>query len=259
MTLRRMGKFRELGELYDEYRRDAARRGDRLAETTIARALNQVWLARDQPERGREELERSMWTAETGFLHLQNWYEIESHVDLDVYTGRLERTRRDHGKMLDAIGGSLLMRIQIVRTAYRYLCARLLLAEMAAGLAGASAVAEVGRLARKLERERVPYATVWARLLRAQEAVHRGERTRGMQFLREVVLLGEEANMLLCVAVARRRLGELLGAAEGRPLVEAADAWMLAEGIRDPARMTELFTPGFAISARGAPRAGSGP
>ena len=110
LSLRRTGMFNELSRLYDAYRRDAIRRGDRLAETTISRALNQMWLVRDRPEHAREELARSSWTSETGFMHLQNWYEIESHVDIDLYTGEITDTRARFGDALAKVGGSLLVR-----------------------------------------------------------------------------------------------------------------------------------------------------
>lgn len=241
LSLRRMGMFRELGQLYDDYRRDAARRGDRLAETTIARALNQMWLARDEPARGRDELQRSAWTSETGFLHLQNWYEIESRIELDLYEGRVAGARDQVEARLAQLGGSLLMRIQTVRTAYWYLCGRYLLA----GDGAPGAMSEVVKLARRLEREDRPYATAWAKLLRAGHANQQGDTKQAMQLLREAVLLGEEHHLHINAAAARRRLGQLLGPREGEPLLHAADTWMQREGIQNPARMTALFTPGL--------------
>ncbi len=238
LVMRRMGTFKELFGLYDEYMRDAERRGDRLAETTFARALNQVWLARDDPDRARVELERSEWTSETGFLHLQNWYQIESRVELGLYESATGSLHEQFGDSLDAVGRSLLMRIQIVRTGYWYLRARLVLAE-------SDALDDAKKLARRLERERVPYAVVWAKLLRAGYAHRCGDRDGAMKCLREATLLGEEHHLLLCAAAARRRLGELLSPDEGKPMIEAADAWMTGELIRNPARMAALVAPGF--------------
>ncbi len=55
----------------------------------------------------------------------------------------------------------------------------------------------------------------------------------------------ERADMTIHAAVARRRLGGLQDDERGRALVAEADAWMAAQGIRNPARMTRLIAPGF--------------
>jgi eukaryotic-like serine/threonine-protein kinase len=241
LALRRMGRFRELSVLYDKYRRDASLRGDRLAETTFARAINQVWLARDQPDRGRAELERSSWTSETGFLHLQNWYEIESRAELDMYDGTIARTRDELRPVLATVGKSLLMRIQIVRTSFWFLCGRLILAESAKP----HAEAELNRMARRLERERVPYAVVWGKLLRAGQLHQRGDQARAIEVLRETVQLSEEHELMLCAAAARWRLGELLANDEGKALHDKAAEWLASEDIRGPQRMVAVMAPGF--------------
>jgi hypothetical protein len=49
--------------------------------------------------------------------------------------------------------------------------------------------------------------------------------------------------MALYAAAARRRLGELLGGAEGAALIEAADDWMAGQGVARPERLTALFVP----------------
>jgi hypothetical protein len=45
----------------------------------------------------------------------------------------------------------------------------------------------------------------------------------------------------MSAAVARRRLGMLRKDDRGRELVCEADAWMAAQGIRNPSRMTRLI------------------
>jgi hypothetical protein len=37
----------------------------------------------------------------------------------------------------------------------------------------------------------------------------------------------------------------LVGGDRGRELIEAADTWMIGQGIRNPARMTRVYAPGF--------------
>ena len=49
--------------------------------------------------------------------------------------------------------------------------------------------------------------------------------------------------MALHAAVASRRRGEIAGGSEGRALVEAADAWMQGQGVRNPGRMAGMLAP----------------
>ena len=49
--------------------------------------------------------------------------------------------------------------------------------------------------------------------------------------------------MNLYAAASRRRLGEILGGDEGRAQLERADSWMNQQGIRNPARMADVFAP----------------
>ena len=55
----------------------------------------------------------------------------------------------------------------------------------------------------------------------------------------------EACDMRLFAAAARRCLGQLVGGSEGRTLMACADTWMAGQGIRNPARMTALYAPGF--------------
>ncbi len=52
------------------------------------------------------------------------------------------------------------------------------------------------------------------------------------------------AGMALHEAVARRRRGQVLGGTRGRELVESADAWMAAQKIKNPERLSAMLAPG---------------
>ncbi len=51
--------------------------------------------------------------------------------------------------------------------------------------------------------------------------------------------------MMLFAAAARRRQGLLMGGAAGAALVGQADAFMATQKVQNPARMADLFVPGF--------------
>ena len=64
----------------------------------------------------------------------------------------------------------------------------------------------------------------------------------------------ERADMTLHAAVVRRRLGVLQADGRGRALVDEADAWMAAHGIKNPARMARMIAPGFPDPDYGEPQ-----
>jgi hypothetical protein len=51
----------------------------------------------------------------------------------------------------------------------------------------------------------------------------------------------EAVDMNLYATASRRRLGQILGGEEGRAQLERADSWMNQQGIRNPARMADVF------------------
>ena len=51
--------------------------------------------------------------------------------------------------------------------------------------------------------------------------------------------------MNLYAAAARRRLGELLGGAAGRALIEDADRFFAGQNVKNPSRMVALIVPAF--------------
>jgi hypothetical protein len=229
-ALRHMGAFAELRRSYQEYVRDAGRRNDRYAETTLIRVCNLVWLAQGDVEGARRDLERSTWEPPAGgFLHLQHWFELRALCEIDLYAGA---TSLRPG--FEELSGSLLPHIQTVRTESRWLLGRLELLRRD--------VAAASRLAKKLEREKMGFTEVWALLLRAGIAATRGERERAIQRLRAAVAAADKMEMGLCAAAARRRLAALT---EDAQLLAESDAWMSRENIADPARMTQIVAPGF--------------
>jgi tRNA A-37 threonylcarbamoyl transferase component Bud32 len=229
-AFRHLGTFGELRRSYQEYVRDAARRSDRYAETTLIRVCNLVWLAQGDVDGARRDLERSTWEAPGGgFLHLQHWFELRALCEIDLYTGA-NGLRPGFNELFH----SLLMQIQTIRTESRWLLARLHLVRRE--------VAAASRLARKLDRDKMGFTEVWALLLRAGIDATSGHREKAIERLRAAVVAADKMDMGLCAAAARRRLAALTGDAQ---LMAESDAWMSKENIADPARMTQIVAPGF--------------
>jgi len=240
--LRRMGTFRPLRRLRDEFLADGRRRGDHFGETLHARASNIVWLADDAPEAALAELEQRRWTPPAGTFHVQHWHELRARVEVLLY-------RRDPVDSL-AIDGfaaarrALLLRIQAIRTETDWIFGRLALrrARDASEHERMRWLRVASKHARRLERERRPYATAWSRLISAAVAHQRGQRDRVLSELEHVIASEPEHDMQLCVAAARLRKGELLGNAE---MIASAHEWMEQQRVRRPRWLIEVVAPGF--------------
>ena len=128
-------------------------------------------------------------------------------------------------------------------------------AALAAGLAPASrpdaekarrkalgiARSSIGRL-RRLD---FGPARAVADALAAPLAWRSGKRDQAVRLMRESAAIYDEQQMPNGAAGVRRCLGLVLGGSEGRSLIERADAALLALGVRNPARLTATWLPGF--------------
>jgi hypothetical protein len=84
-------------------------------------------------------------------------------------------------------------------------------------------------------------ATAHALSIRAQIAVHPGVTSEAKALFEQAIRAFREQGMSLFAVAAQRSLGRLLGDEQGRALVCEADRWMIAQGIRDQARMAALY------------------
>jgi hypothetical protein len=212
-------------------------------EATLKRYCCFLWLAADMPERVEQTLAESTWMPPEGVFHLQHWFELEARCDLALYRGASGEALSSMRDRFTALEGSLLLRVQIVRSIYRGLMGRLLIASASAENADQSA-RRVHKLAKQLEGEGIGYARVWGMLLRAGLEARVG-RTQGAEAFAQAEQVAREYHMRLCAAVARRRRGELTDGEAGTAWVREADSWMSGQGVSDPARLTEVYAPLF--------------
>jgi thioesterase domain-containing protein len=80
-------------------------------------------------------------------------------------------------------------------------------------------------------------------MLRGSIDAARGKREDARKKFQEAAARFATIDMPLHAAASRRRLGELIGDAEGEALVRDADAWFTERGVRNPARMAAIVVP----------------
>lgn len=245
LGLRFMGRFRELRTGFDEQVRDARRRGDRYTEATLRRSFSQIWLVSGEVARARRDLEGLEWSAPGKSYHLQHWYELRSHAEVDLYVDSATDTRERAASGLRSLEDSFLLRVQSVRFDYYWLLARLLLYEIDAGAAPTPRLRLAASCARKLDREAVGHARAAGRMVAAAVAHQKGERDRALRLLDEAVSVAATEELGMFAAAARHRSGTLQEGERGATVIRDSEEWMRAQSIRDPEAMVRLYAPGF--------------
>jgi serine/threonine protein kinase len=197
------------------------------------------------PERARRDLDLSMaqWS-QSGF-HVQHWQAMVYGAELDTYAGDHERAYRCFVDRMPALKKSLLLHAGFIRTMTWFSVARLGLASIAAAPGTKDArIAEARGMARKLRREADRWAGALAALVEASVENAAGRRDAAIASLRATIEAMEATHTLIYAEPVRHRLGELLGGEEGRALIEASRASLVAQGFVAPERWVSVIVPG---------------
>jgi hypothetical protein len=97
--------------------------------------------------------------------------------------------------------------------------------------------------ARRLEAAKMPWTTGLATLVRAGAAAVEGQVELARRRYGDAAQQLDAAEMRLHAACARRRRGQLLADDEGAALVKQAEAWMRAQRIVNPSRISAVLAP----------------
>jgi serine/threonine protein kinase len=245
-SLAAMGQLAEVSRRLPRFLREAREHGNIYGTNELRTRLHIFWLAKDDPDEARRQLDEAgrSWTHE-GF-HLPHWNLVAARVQTDLYTGHGVDALATIEQHWPTLQGAFLLKIQIVRAEAILLRARsALAAALQERSRGAELQTQALRLARRLERERLPFAQPQATLIRAAVAILRGDEASALADLERAAFGFEACAMHLHSAVAWRRVGELMGGAAGKELSHRSDAWMSGEKIRNPSHMTAMVAPGF--------------
>jgi hypothetical protein len=245
-----LGELRELTEVVPAKLREAEERGNLWFATGLRSwRTNVAWLALDDPDEARRQVEQAnrQWSRE-GF-HLQHYYELLANGQIDLYTGNgragLERTDQ-HWK---ALKRSMLLRVQNIRVEAQHLRARCAMAEAkATGNTKLLAIATTS--AQKIKKEKKPWAMAIAQLVDASVAAIRGD-AGAVKMLDTAEHALTAADMHLYAAVVRYRRGQLVGGDEGKTLADTARGELEKLGAHNPHRIADMIMPGIGSPAVG--------
>jgi eukaryotic-like serine/threonine-protein kinase len=238
ISLRNRGELFQLRAGYFEWLRRAQRRGDLFTEASLRFNLNIVFLARDEPDEAERELSRVNWMPPDGGYHVQHWYAQQARAEIALYCGRIETGLAELRRELKALERALITRMRLHRCHALWLLARFLLARR-------EPTRELDGLAKRLWREEIGYARTWSLLIQAALRQQRGQRQAALDLLQQAAEQARVADLPQYEYAARYRAGQLLGVEVGAKNVQSALAFSAREGISDPARLFDVWAPGF--------------
>ena len=240
-----MGRFAELGRRLPARTLLAEQRGDLYAATTLRNWAYIPRLLGDDVEGAREQARASMrdWS-QSGF-YLQHVFDLFAWTEIEMYAGEAQRAYDRVRAAWPRLRETLLLHMRQLALIVRFSLGRSALL-LHTQTRAPSLLRETERAARHLVRGGAPYSAPMGHALQAGAAFQRGQRERAIELGARAAAEFEAADMPLYAAAVRRHVAELTGDAAA---IADADARMRAEGIRVPARIANLFAPGF-VNAR---------
>jgi len=245
-AMRWLGKWKRFSRELRPVLREARERGDLFTTTNLLIHSGVIHLAADEPDKALQAVAEALtlWPAR-GF-YLLHYHALWVEAETALYSGASTHAWELVEQRWPAVEQSLVLRIQVVRLTLLLLRARCALAAAAApGSAAPSLLRAVERDVRLIERERTPRFDACARLIRAGMASLRGNVPEAVRLLGEAEEGFRAGDMALYAASAQYRRGRLLGGDQGRELIESALETMADQEIRNPARLLNVFAPGF--------------
>ena len=244
------GDMAELTRLVPRYVREAERRGDLYASVNLRTRLNSIWLAADDVEGAKWDIEDAIdaWRPPGEGYQIQHYWALFGRCELALYSDQPAVAQAYLDADLPALRHSLLLRVELVRVELIHLRARVALAVAAAsaGTERRAHLREASRCVRKLERSRLRFAPILAPLVHAGIAQVGGDSERAAEQLRHALVGLAASETMLYVAAARLQLGQLAGGSEGAALIDEATRDFAARTVKNPGAYANVLVPGFA-------------
>ena len=240
-----MGDLRELTARVPPVVREAERQSDNYTFVTLQTGpMCLLGLAEDQPMRIRDVLASVGDRLASGAFLIQHYFALQAECQVDLYMGDAAAALGRLHVAWPALRRSLLLRVQAVRVmAWEQRCRCAIASASGRTAARSELLAAAEGDANRLAREGTPWAEASSTMLRGSIDAARGKREDARKKFQEAAARFATIDMPLHAAASRRRLGELIGDAEGEALVRDADAWFTERGVRNPARMAAIVVP----------------
>jgi eukaryotic-like serine/threonine-protein kinase len=243
-----LGEMKEMAARYPFLVNDAQERGD-LYALTMFRGLHShfVYLNAGNPQDAREISHDAINRWSQAGSHVHYMWELWAMADIAIYQHRGTSAWTGVEQRWPSMKAALSLHVQFTNVSMLDLRGRSALAAIDEGTAppdeSRRLLGEAERAARLMERERTDWGHALAELLRAGIEMRRGNKDAALRRLRSADQRLGAVDMRFHRFVAQWRLGELIGGDEGRDLIAASEAFMRAEGVREPDRLAYVYAP----------------
>ena len=241
-----MGHFAELARRLPPRIREAEQRGDYYALTTLRNWAFIPPLIADDVAAAREQAALSLRDWSQGGFFLQHVFDLSAWMEIEMYEGEAQKAYDRVRAAWPRLRDTLLLHVLQLELVMRFQLGRSALQLAQRTDRSPQLLREVERAARRLLRGKTIYSVPMGHVLLAGVAHLRGHEDRAIDFCTRAEGGFAKADMVLYAAAARRHRGLLRG---DDSVVAEADARMTAEGVRVPAKIADLFAPGF-VNAR---------
>jgi hypothetical protein len=238
-SLTYMGRWRDLLPRLKGALREAEDLGDVYSTTNLRGGfLNLAWLIEDDPTTARRHAEEALAEWPGRGFQLQHYNAVQSLTHCDLYTDKPDAALARVTAAAVPLRKSMLLSVQLIRLEIAML-------RGVVALAQPDGADEARRWARKMDKERMRWTGAVADLLRAGASVRQGQPEQAMAELRAALKVAEESDMHTHAALARMRLGGLLGGDEGSAMAATGRAALSNEGVAQPEAWARMWAPGF--------------
>lgn len=244
-SLVHLGRWGELGKRLDAWMLDAVDRGDLYAQASLSLIRTRtLTLAADDPDLAFQQVGAALEAWKSTEFGVQHFLAEVSLVQIALYAGDTERAVSQVNHLWPAFSRSLMQRIQLCRIHMYHHTAYALIADVVAR-GERRHLKRIAQQAERLEKENTPWATAFARYVRASLLDLTGEETAALGVYEAAESALTELGMSLYAAACRARRGRRLGGDEGQLLRASALARFSAQGILRPDRVIDMMAPGW--------------
>jgi serine/threonine protein kinase len=241
-----LGGWRTLRERVLDVVRRAEERNDLYALASVASFSAYSSLLVDDVAGARRAVERIQGQWRARGYHLQNYYQLLGHLQIDLYEGNGAQAWQRLHRDLPRQGRVMVARVQLVRVVLTHTRARCALSLAAQGQDPDGALLRVAeQAASRIERERLAWGDPMAAAVRAGIASCRGDQSTAVALLDRAIDGFDRADMGFFATAARLRQAGIAGEERARDRLAEAEPVLRAEGVVNPDGLADMLIPGF--------------